>query len=127
MIWRKVLLAVPNAYDLPSNVVYRVGRIARGLQAEVELFASVYEPDLVQTGQHSAPVDTVIAARVGEVHLSLERIGDALRQQGVAVRSSVRWDYPMYEAVIRQALRHGTDLLVMPGRAATLVGHSTLH
>jgi universal stress protein E len=126
MLWRKVMLAVPDVDNLGTNVVDRVGRIARGLQADVELFACVYEPDLVQPGLQAAP-DAVITARVEELHRRLERTGDALREQGLAVRSSVRWDYPMYEAVIRQVLRRDIDLLIMPARAAADVGQTTLH
>jgi universal stress protein E len=127
MIWRKIMLAVPDVDGLPTNTVDRVGRIARGLQAEVELFASVYEPESVQPGQHGTPINAVITARVEELHRRLERTGDMLREQGLQVRSSVRWDYPMYEAVIRQTLRHDIDLLVMPARVAAHVGRTTLH
>ncbi len=38
MTWRHVMLAVSNADFVPSPIVDRVGRIARGLQADVELF-----------------------------------------------------------------------------------------
>jgi hypothetical protein len=127
MIWRKVMLAVPDVDGLPTNIVDRVGRIARGLQAEVELFASVYEPESVQPGHHATPISAVITARVEELYRHLERKGDMLREQGLQVRSSVRWDYPMYEAVIRQVLRHDIDLLVMPARVAAYVGRTTLH
>jgi universal stress protein E len=127
MIWRKVMLVVPDVDGISTNVIDRVGRIARGLQAEVELFASLYEPDSVQPGQHAPPADSVITTQVEELHRRLERVGDALRAQGLKVRSSVRWDYPMFEATIRQVLRRDVDLLVMPARAVAQVGMSTLH
>jgi universal stress protein E len=127
MLWRKVMLAVPDVYCLTTTVVDRVGRIARGLEAEVELFASVYEPESVQPGRGPTPAAEVIAARVEEVHRQLQRTGDTLRAQGLEVRSSARWDYPMYEAAIRQVQRHEVDLLIMPARAAAEVGQVTLH
>ena len=48
MIWRRVMFAVPNVDYVPNNVVDRLGRIVRGLQAELELFSPVYEPDIVR-------------------------------------------------------------------------------
>ncbi len=127
MIWRNVMLAVSNVDYVPTNVVDRVGRIARGLHAEVELFASIYEPDVVQPGHREGPVDAVIAAHVESAHRRLERQADMLREQGVTVRSTVRWDYPVYEAVVRQVLRHHSDLLIVPARGTGDIGRRTLH
>jgi universal stress protein E len=127
MIWRHVMFTVSNVDYVPTNVVDRVGRIARGLQAEVELFCSIYEPELVQPGHHEEPIDAVIAERVESAHRRLERRADMLREQGVTARSAVRWDYPVYEAVVRQVLRHRVDLLVVPARGMGDVGRLTLH
>jgi universal stress protein E len=114
MIWRHIMLATSSVDSIPTTVLDRVGRIARGLQAEIELFHCVYEPDAVQPRLHGQPVEAVIAREVEERHRRLERFGDELRGQSLKVRSSVRWDFPMHEGVIRQALRHKTDLLILP-------------
>jgi universal stress protein E len=127
MLWRRVMLAVSNVNYVPTNVIDRVGRIARGLHAEVELFSSIYEPDIVQPGRHRERVDTIIAARIEDAHRPLERQADMLREQSVSVRSSVRWDYPLYEAVVRQVLRHKVDLLIVPARGTGDIGRRTLH
>ena len=126
MIWRRVMLAVSSVDYVPTNVVDRVGRIVRGLQAELELFSSIYEPDVVRPSQHDE-FPKVIAAFVENAHRRLEQIADTFREQGVTVRCSVRWDYPVYEAVVRQVLRHQVDLLVVPARAAGDIGRRTLH
>ncbi len=126
MIWRRVMLAVPSVDSVPTNVLDRAGRIARGLQAEVELFHCVYEPDLVQPKLHGQPVDTVIATEVEDRHRRLERLADELREQGLKVRSSVRWDFPMYEGIVRQALRHKSDLLIVPAVRTSGLAQRTL-
>jgi universal stress protein E len=127
MIWRHVMLAVSNVDSTPTHVIDRVGRIARGLQAEVELFSCLYEPDVVQPGQLEQPLKEVIAGQVEDLHRRLERLADELRDQGLSVRCSVRWDYPTYEGVIRQALRHNVDLLIVPAGVDDNVGKRTLH
>lgn len=121
------MLAVSNVDYIPTNVVDRVGRIARGLQSGVELFSSIYEPDLVQPGRHDEPADAIISARIEDAHRRLERQADMLREQGVTVRSTVRWDYPVYEAVVRQVLRHEVELLIVPARGTGDIGRRTLH
>jgi universal stress protein E len=126
MVWRHVMLAVSNIDSVPTHIVDRVGRIARGLQAELELFSSIYEPDRVRPGQPDEPA-AVIAALVEDAQRRLERIADMFREQSVTVRCSVRWDYPVYEAVVRQVLRHDIDLLVVPARTTGDIGRRTLH
>jgi len=126
MIWQRVMLAVSSADNVPSALLDRVGRIARGLQAEVDLFHCLYEPDIVQPRPHGAPVDAVIAARVDERHRSLERLADTLRAQGLKAHASVRWDYPMYEGIIRQVLRHKPDLLILSAARTPDVSSRTL-
>lgn len=116
MIWRHLVLALPGVESVPTQVLDRAGRVARGLQAEVELFHSLYEPDLVQPREGAAPVEERIRARVREEHRHLESLADELREQGrLTVRASVHWDYPVYEGIIREVLRHHADLLLVPG------------
>lgn len=126
MIWRRVMFAVSNVDYVPNNVVDRLGRIVRGLQAELELFSPVYEPDIVRPGQYDESAQA-IAALVEGTHRRLERIADLFREQRVTMRCSVRWDYPVYEAVVRQVVRHQVDLLVVPARATGDIGRRTLH
>src|SRR5512146_2782349 len=114
MFWRHVMLALSSADVVLKPTLDRAGRIARGLQAEVEIFSSVYEPDIVQPLESRELLEGRIAARVDEQHRQLERLADQLRDQGLKVRASVRWDYPMFEGVVRQVLRHRPDLLIVP-------------
>ncbi|HSC07609.1 MAG TPA: universal stress protein, partial [Steroidobacteraceae bacterium] len=46
----------------------------------------------------------------------LERRVQPLAGTGVRLRVCVRWDYPPHEAIIRQALRHKSDLVVAESR-----------
>lgn len=126
MFWRHVMLALPNADVVPAPVLDRAGRIARGLQAEVEIFLSLYEPEIVQPLDSRVPLEGRIAARVDEQHRRLERFADQLRDQRIKVRASVRWDYPVYEGVIRQVLRHRPDLLIVPAIRTSDVTPRTL-
>ena len=117
MIWRRLMLAVSGVERVPIHVLDRVGRLARAVHAHVDLFHCLYEPESVPAQAPGEAPANVIAARVQERRRRLERLADILREQGVAVSISVRWDYPTYEAIIRQALRYKPDLLIVPGIA----------
>lgn len=114
MVWRHVMLALPAMDSVPGYLVDRVGRLARGLQAELELFHCLYDPQLVQGRGREKDLNALIAGRVEASKRRVERIADTLRDQHVEVRVTVRFDYPMFEAVIRQVLRKGPNLLLMP-------------
>lgn len=120
------MLALASADVVPTPLLDRAGRIARGLQAEVEMFLSLYEPDVVWALERRELLEERIAARVGEEHRRLERLADQLRDQGLKVRASVRWDYPLYEGVIRQVLRHRPDLLIVSALQTRDVAPRTL-
>jgi universal stress protein E len=126
MIWRRIMLAVPNVDYVATHIVDRVGRVARGLQAQLELFSSIYEPDRVRPELDEEPA-AVIADLVEDAHRRLERIADMFREQSVKTHCAVRWDYPVYEAIVRQVLRQQSDLLIVPARATGDIGRRTLH
>ena len=120
MVWRHVMVSLPAVESVSDHVIDRLGRLARGLLAEVELFHCLYDPQLAESA--SAPDrEARYASRIEASRRRLERIADRLRDQGLEVRSSVRFDYPIFEAVIREVLRQGSDLLIV---AAESMGHS---
>lgn len=115
MIWRRLMLAVSGVERIPIQVLDRVGRLARAFHAHVDLFHCLYEPEAVRAPATGDEAANLIAVRVQEHRRRLERFADILREQGVRVSLSVRWDYPIYEGIIRQALRYKPDLLIVPG------------
>jgi universal stress protein E len=119
MIWRHVMLALPEVESVPAQLLDKVGRLVRGLQAELEVFHCFYDPQLA-VGRESTHLDALIAARVATAKLRLERIADSLRDQHLEVRATVRFDYPIFEAVIRQVLHASPNFLIVP---ATRAGH----
>lgn len=120
MIWRRVMLALPEVELLQAHLLDKVGRLMRGLQAELEVFHCFYDPQLAQAREPAAHLEALIAGHVATAKRRLERVADSLRDQNLEVRTTVRFDYPIFEAIIRQVLRDGPDLLIVP---ATRSGH----
>jgi universal stress protein E len=57
-------------------------------------------------------VESDIREIITQRHRQLERTAERLRAQEIRVRSSVRWDYPVYEGIVRQVARHEPHLLI---------------
>lgn len=104
----------------------KVAQLASGLDAEVELFHCVFDADIARPERFgSGSLEQEIKELVDRRRKRLEHTAERLRAQGVRVRTSVRWDYPAYEGVVRQALRLEPSLVIAQssrkGRAARLV------
>lgn len=104
----------------------KVAQLASGLEAEVELFHCIFDRDIARPERLSSrDLEEDIKELVDRRRRRLEHSAERLRAQGVRVRTSVRWDYPTYEGVVRQVLRLRPSLVVAQssrrGRAARLV------
>jgi universal stress protein E len=111
---RHILVAVknPTATTLPG--VAKAAQLALALGAQVTLFRSISVPidldgDITYLNQGLADAEqcTREACLRG-----LETIARRLRRKGIKVAVSAQFDYPVYEAVIREAARVRADLIV---------------
>jgi universal stress protein E len=115
------------ALRMPPGVA-KAGQLARALGAELVLFHAISAPlrlggdlSLLNDGLAGAArrIRTACAAR-------LQRIAGRLRRRGIKTACSVQWDYPVYEAVIREAVRVGADLIVAERHAGRHIAASLL-
>jgi universal stress protein E len=96
-----------------TSAMNKVARLARALDAEVELFHCIHDPDIARPGRFgSRGIEQDIRELVAQRQRQLEISAQRLRAAGLRARATVRWDYPPYEGVIRQVLRHKPDLLI---------------
>jgi universal stress protein E len=114
MTWRKILLNVLDPQSIEPHVLAKTAQLARALDADLDLFHSVYDSNTARPGRLLRIVQADITSRVDATRRHLERAADSLREQSVRVRTSVRWDYPAPEATIRHVLRSKPDLLIAP-------------
>jgi universal stress protein E len=103
----------------------KVAQLAAGLGAEVELFQCIFDPDVTRAGRFgTGGAQEDIHEFVDRRREQLEHSAERLRARGVPVHTSVRWDYPIHEGIVRQVLRRKPSLLVAQssrkGRAARL-------
>ena len=108
----KILVVIdPTATTQPA--LDRVAHLPRPLEAQLMLVICDYEPYLA-IGTALAPA--AVTAAQGELlsrhEKALEALAAPLARQGIDVRTDVRWDYPLHEAIIRKAVEWGADLIV---------------
>jgi universal stress protein E len=117
MSWDRIMLAVGAPSGAEASVMSKVVCLTSALDAELELFNCVFDADIARPGRFgSRGVEADIREIVAQRHRQIENTAERLRAQGIRVRSSVRWDYPAYEGIVRQVLRHKPDLLIVESR-----------
>ena len=114
---RRILVAVADPGARRQPAVTKGLQLARCLGAEVEVMHCLFDPQvqgaLVYGGD---AIEREIEARIEAARRRLETRVRALASDDVPVRVSVRWDYPPPDAIVRQALRHKADLVVVESR-----------
>jgi universal stress protein E len=127
---KHILVALADPAARSSPAVARAQEIAAKTGARVTLFHSLYSP-YVAGEQFYSPSDLQrdIEAAVTARKRELERLAKPLIEAGIAAHVRVRWDYPIHESIVREAMREAVDLVVVGshrhGAAARLVLSNT--
>jgi universal stress protein E len=126
MTWRYIMFSVTSPGGVGPSEMGKVVQLAAGLDAEVELFHCIFDPDVTRRGRFGTRgAQQDIQEFVDRRHEQLEHTAERFRASGVPVHTSVRWDYPIYEGIVRQVLRGKPSLLVVQSspksRAARLL------
>lgn len=112
--FRRILVAVkdPDAKKLPA--VLKAAQLAKAFGAELFLFQSIALPIYVQGDLSGFAYGLADAERctAEACEAALELIARRLRRKGIKVSVSAQFDYPVYEAVIREATRLKADLII---------------
>ena len=108
------MCSIPSLGDIAPIERDKIGKLTAGLGAELEVFHCIYDADVARPsrfGTRGAQED--IHEFVDRRREQLEITAAHLRDRGLRVRASVRWDAPAHEGIVRQVLRHRPDLLIV--------------
>jgi universal stress protein E len=110
---RRILVAIRDPGARRSVALERAAQLAAACNASIELFHGIdieIPIDLLRGSDDIlGPLQT--DARQGALH-ELERLARPYRRAGLKITTSAEWDFPLHEAVIRQALQTRADLIV---------------
>ena len=108
--WKTLLVAVANPFASKQVAVTKAAAIAKRCGARVVLFNAFMVPQPV----NDVPMDSreqIIASAIRQREQQLRNIASRLRLPR-STKSIVRWDYPIYEAIVRQVWKTRPDLLI---------------
>jgi universal stress protein E len=123
---RQIMFSVTSPGGVGPLELSKVAVLSSGLDAELELFHCIFDPEVTRRGRFGTRgAQEDIHEFVDRRREQLEHTAERFRAKGVPVHTSVRWDYPIHEGIIRQVLRREPMLLVAQssrkGRAARLM------
>lgn len=110
---RRILVAIKDPWRRSLPEIRKAGQLARALGARLQLFHALSNPLYIDAAE-AAGVSLVNLERSEHARVAkrLETLAKRLRSAGIRADSSVQWDFPAHEAVIRAARRFDADLIV---------------
>jgi universal stress protein E len=127
---KHILVAMADPAAKSSMVLAKAAALAHKTGAELTLFHSLYSP-YVAGEQFYSPdaLEKDIEGAVNARKAQLAKVALGLDKEGLRVRVRVRWDYPVYESIVREVVREDIDLVVAEShrhtRAARVVLSNT--
>jgi universal stress protein E len=109
---RRILVAIKDPWAR-SPAVDKATQLARALGARVQLFHALSNPLYIDVAElQGVTLSNLEHTEYARAAARLEVLANRLEKAGVRAESTVEWDFPPHEAVIRAARRFGTDLIV---------------
>ncbi len=109
----RILCAIKDPDAARHTGIVKVIRLAEALGASVELFHALSRPVSLEVNPSPGhTLDDIRRNALEHGRQALERFETIARRRGVRLTSSVAWDYPPHEAVVRRAAQMGADLIV---------------
>jgi universal stress protein E len=110
---RRILVAIKDPAVKASPTLTKSAQLARAFNAELELFHDIdlpMYPDVYAYGDRQIGDDEQ-SIRANYLQ-ALDTMAAPLRRSGLRASVAAEWDFPPYEAILRQANRSRTDLIV---------------
>ena len=124
---KHILVAMADPAARSSIALAKAAALARKTGAELTLFHSLYSP-YVAGEQFYSPdaLEKDIEGAVNARKAQLSKVALGLGKDVPRVRVRVRWDYPVYESIVREAVRENVDLVVAESHRHTRAARAVL-
>ncbi len=110
---RRILVAVKDPWARSHPAIEKAAQLARALGARLQLFHALSSPLYIDVAEFQGlTLSQLEHAEHARAAARLQALAKRLEKAGVRVGSTVEWDFPPHEAVIRAARRFGADLIV---------------
>jgi universal stress protein E len=110
---RRVLFAIRDPAARSQPGLLKAIQVARALGASIELFHALTDSVIVAPGPYEFDAVDKLRERAEEqARVPLARLCTVAQKHRVEAHSSVEWDRPAHEAVMRRAQEIGADLII---------------
>jgi universal stress protein E len=109
---RRILVAIKNPEARPQLAFDRALQLAKAFGASLELYHAIVDPVYVDPMLTAHSLRDLTESRVTVRGRRLESLAARAREQQIEAQTTVDWDFPPYEAIVRRALVTGADLIV---------------
>jgi universal stress protein E len=109
----RILVAIKDPRARSHAAINKAARLAHALGAEVQLFHTIADPIYIDAAGAMAQVYPDYERDHREWYLRcLEALARPLRRRGIKTSLAVTWDFPICEAIVRQAAHFQADLIM---------------
>ena len=116
---RRILVAVKDPWARSFPAIGKAMQLARALGARVQIFHALSNPFYIDVAEfEGVTLSQLEKTEHARAAARLEVVARRFAHAGVRVDSSVQWDFPPHEAVIRAARRFSADLIVAERHAS---------
>lgn len=108
--WRSILVVIPDLFSDQQPVLTKAAAVARRTGARLTLF----NPFMIPQPVTDVPLDDYEQVLNSAMRKRREVLQSLARKMRLSNRTQcvVSWDYPTHEAIIREVLRSGPDLVI---------------
>jgi universal stress protein E len=111
-----ILVGIEAPFERRQLALSRAAQVARQTGASLILFHSAFSPYAAGRTLYRSTVERGIKKTIAERRAALEKLAAPLRRKGLKVATKAVWDYPAFEAIVREVLRIRPDLVVAESR-----------
>lgn len=114
--FKSILVGIESPAERRQLALQRAAQLARQTGARLILFHSAFSPYAAGRTFDRKLVDRAVGKTVAGRRDALEKLAAPLRRKGLKVATRAVWDYPAYEAIVRETLRAKPDLVIAESR-----------
>jgi universal stress protein E len=111
-LFKSILVGIESPRERSQPALQRAAQLARLTGARLTLFHSAFSRFSAGAQYSGSVIEKSIARTIAGNRAALQALAAPLRGKGLKVSVKVAWDYPAFEAVVRETLRAKPDLVV---------------
>jgi universal stress protein E len=111
-LFKSILVGIESPQERRQPALQRAAQVAQRTGARLTLFHSAFSSFSVGPHYYGSTQEKTVAKAIARHRAALQALAAPLRGKGLKVSVKVAWDYPVFEAIVRETLRTRPDLVV---------------